>query len=409
MSTSEFTGMQYLQMDIASMFGLDKKTWKERLDWFKQHEPELENLSGKADDSNGYIAAVNAYRNAKAGKAIGYPINLDATASGCQVLALLTGDSKAAARVNLINTGKREDLYSYILNKMTQVAGVSENLSREKVKKAIMTSLYGSEKKPKEVFGEENYALFEKVMNEELPAVWKLNKFLLNHWNPEAVEYNWIMPDNFHVNCQVLKSTYFSVKCMGQDVSVHKYVMRKTDKGRFLSANLAHSVDALINREITMRCNFSEEYKNYLKKLVNLKAILENSDEKTYKSPKGYQMFKTLWQRYLDTGFLSVRILQYVTKEALRKTGIECINKINELVNTLPDKTFEVFSIHDCFRCLPNYGNELRQQYRVVCAQIANSNMLSDILSSIFRTKLNVQKLDPKLGEKVLQSEYAIC
>ena len=30
-----FTGKQYLQIDIASNYGLDKETWEHRLNWFE--------------------------------------------------------------------------------------------------------------------------------------------------------------------------------------------------------------------------------------------------------------------------------------------------------------------------------------------------------------------------------------
>ena len=37
----KFTGKQYLRIDIANNFGLDKKTWTERFDWFQQHKDHL--------------------------------------------------------------------------------------------------------------------------------------------------------------------------------------------------------------------------------------------------------------------------------------------------------------------------------------------------------------------------------
>lgn len=411
MQTSTFTGKEYLALDIAGLYGLDKKTWSERLAWFKENEPKLESLADKADSPACYIAAVNAWRDVQAGKAIGYPINLDATASGCQILALLTGDKKAATRVNLVNTGNREDLYTYIYNKMKELApSISDSLTRDQVKRSIMTSLYGSEAKPKEVFGEDNFLLFEHVMNQELPAVWKLNKFLLNNWNPKKTVYSWIMPDNFHVDCKVEKTLTFEAKVLNQDIQFNKKVEQSSDKGRFLSANLAHSVDGLINREITMRCNFSEDFKNHLKKLLNLNVNLAENEEKYYKQPKGnFVKFTALWERFKKSGFMSVRLLQYVTEDTLLYVGKEGRNQIRELIDSLPEHTFEVFSIHDCYRVLPNYGNDLRQQYRYVCKQIADSNMLSDILSSMFDTELDIQKLDNSLGEEVMKSEYAVC
>lgn len=409
--TSQFTGKQYLMLDVASLFGLDKKPWEERLQWFEQHENELENLVDAADEPNCFLAAVNAWRDVQQKKPIGYAINLDATASGCQVLSLLTCDTKSAARVNLVNTGNREDLYTYIYNKMKEKAPhLAKDITRDKVKKSIMTSLYGSEAKPKETFGEENYKLFEQVMNEELPAVWKLNKFLLKNWNPRKTMYSWVMPDNFHVDCIVENRVKYETRVLGQDITFTKKVEGCAEKGRFLSANLAHSVDGLINREITIRSSFTKEYKDYLRKLTDLNAIFDNSEENDYIQPKNSKyMFKTLWKRYEASGFLSARILQYVNRDNLKLVGVEGIKAIHELVESLPEHTFEVYAIHDCFRVLPTYGNDLRQLYRYICAQIARSSMLNDIVSSMFGVKVNFKKIDPKLPELVMKSEYAVC
>ena len=408
--TQMFSGMDYLKIDVASMFGLDKEVWDKRIEWFNAHENELESLIEQADARNCYLAAVNAYRDAKAGKPIGYPINLDATASGCQVLALLMGDKKAAMRVNLVNTGAREDLYTYIYNIMKQEAPVATTLTRDQVKKSIMTSLYGSEAKPKEVFGEANYEIFERVMDRELKGVWRLNKFLLNHWDPTKTEYSWTMPDNFHVTCTVTKKVQYEAKCLGEDISFVKEIKGCTEKGRFLSANLAHSVDGLINREITMRANLSDDFKAYLRKLVDLNTVLADFGRSDYNQSKAsLKMFKTLWKRYEETGFLSARILQYVTPETLKLVGVNGIKDIRNLIDSLPEKSFEVFAIHDCFRVLPNYGNSMRQQYRYVCKQIAESHLLDHIVSSMFDTEMHFEKMSDDLGELVMHSEYAIC
>lgn len=230
--------------------------------------------------------------------------------------------------------------------------------------------MYGSEAKPKEVFGENNLMLFEYVMNQELPGVWQLNKFLLNNWNPEKTVYSWVMPDNFHVDCHVQDSLTFSTLCLGQEITFVKKVEQPTKIGKFLSANLAHSIDGLINREITMRCNFSEEYKNSLKKLLNLNAISSVFDQKYYKQSKHcLAKFKELWERYEESGFLSARILQYVGIDALKLVGTSGITALKELVDSLPQKTFEVYSVHqwwtlnivNCWKAkitISNYANQ---------------------------------------------------
>lgn len=408
--TSQFTAREYLKIDIAGLYGLDKKTWAERLAWFDAHESELESLADKADSPNCYIAAVNAWRDVHNGEPIGYGINLDATASGCQIMALLTRDKKSAMRVNLVNTDKREDLYSYIFGKMKELVPVADGISREKVKKSIMTSLYGSEAKPREVFGDKNLRVFDKVMTKELPAVWKLNKFLLKHWDSTKEMYSWVLPDNFHVDCKVTNKVTFECQCLGQDLSFTKEIEGCTENGKFLSANLVHSVDGLINREITLRCNFSQSYKDHLKKLTDLNAIFSEPERNTYKQPKdSLRRFKTLWKRYKKSGFLSARILQYVSIDALKLVGVSGIRDLRKLIDSLPNKTFEVYSIHDCYRVLPSYGNQLREQYRIICKQIAESNMLDDIVSSMFDRPIHFKKMNEDLGELVMQSEYAIC
>ncbi len=107
-----FTGKQYLMIDIANSFGLEKAKWQERLDWFDQHKDHLNEMLPKAADPAMYFAGVQAWEAVKAGQPIGYPISLDATSSGLQILAALTGDRRAALICNVVNTGKQEDAYT---------------------------------------------------------------------------------------------------------------------------------------------------------------------------------------------------------------------------------------------------------------------------------------------------------
>ena len=59
----QFTPLEYLKIDISGNFGLDKKSWEERLNWFNTNENQLENLIDKADSPVLYYAGVKAYRN----------------------------------------------------------------------------------------------------------------------------------------------------------------------------------------------------------------------------------------------------------------------------------------------------------------------------------------------------------
>lgn len=60
------------------------------------------------------------------------------------------------------------------------------------------------------------------------------------------------------------------------------------------------------------------------------------------------------------------------------------------------------------FRCLPNYGNDLRKQYNLQLHLIAKSNMLSDLLSQLNGYEMKIGKLDPTLANDILEANYAL-
>ena len=116
-----FTAIEYVKIDIANQMGLDKFPWEDRIKWTNDNEHVLEVFADKADDHMLYTKAVYALRDAQAGEPTGYVMGLDATASGLQVMAALSGCFQTASNVNLINTGKREDIYEKVANEMNKI------------------------------------------------------------------------------------------------------------------------------------------------------------------------------------------------------------------------------------------------------------------------------------------------
>ena len=133
----QFSGMQYLQIDTANNFGLDKEDWDVRLDWFNQVEGDLESLIKDAEEPALFYASVEAYRRAKRKEPVAYPISLDATASGIQLLACLTGCRKSAELCNVVDAGKRMDAYTALYGSMLNLVGEAAKIERKQVKQAV--------------------------------------------------------------------------------------------------------------------------------------------------------------------------------------------------------------------------------------------------------------------------------
>ena len=397
----EFTGRQYLKIDIASNYGLDKKTWDERIAWFDEHEDELDGLVFSAENPALFYAGVKAWRDVQAGRPIGYMISLDATSSGLQLLAVLAGDDKASRLCNVIDTGRREDAYTGVYDVMLERLGEKAQISRDQTKRAIMTSLYGSTAVPKEVFGEGTMlTCFMETMTDLAPGAWELNQAFLQMWNSEALSNDWVLPDNFHVHVKVMQSVSESVHFCNAPYEITYKINAPIEHGRSLGANTIHSLDGMIVREMTRRCDYDPVRVGRIKHMLEIDwddQCYDNEDDK---------MVVTLWNHYQRTGYLSARILDHLSTQNVG--WISDREPVKELIDSLPKKPFKVLSVHDCFRCLPHYGNDLRRQYNLQLELIARSELLQNLASQIMGRPIYVTKINPNLHLKVREANYAL-
>ena len=199
----KFSGIEYLCIDIANCYGLDKELFQDRIQWVKDNFHNLEELADDPDieDKYLYIKSVQALRDVIAGKPTGHLISLDSTCSGLQILSALTCDPAGARITNLTGENKRFDAYTEITNEQNTVIehyGFSGNtVSRKDSKQAVMTSLYGSEKTPKDIFGEEGPLLeaFYEACYQQAPGAFNLLSVMKQAWQPGALSHYWKLPD----------------------------------------------------------------------------------------------------------------------------------------------------------------------------------------------------------------------
>lgn len=400
MSFQKFTGLEYLKIDIANNYGLDKEDWDIRIKWFDDNVNNLQTLIPTSDKPALFYAGINAYDKYLKGIPSGYPISLDATASGIQILSVLTGDRKAASLCNVIDTGHREDAYTNLYENMCEQIGDIKKIDRDDTKYAIMTAFYSSTAVPKDVFGTGKLLeVFYETMKENAPGPWEVTEAMLAIWNNEALSYTWIMPDNFNVKIKVMGNETDYVQFLNEPFEVNYTVNKPITKGRSLGANMTHSVDGFIVREMTRRCDYNKE------KINEVRNWIAQDMSGTSRSRDNDKIIIKLQKLYEYSGYMSARVLDYIDP-----ANIGHLNKkaLNAVVTSLPEKPFKILTVHDCFRTLPNYGNDLRMQYNIILSQIAKSEMLSFLMSQIIKRDIKVAKLDNMLYKDILEANYSL-
>jgi len=407
-----FSPIQYLKIDIANSYGLDKLTWDERIAWFDSiKDGNIAELIPQAKEPAMFYAGCKAYNDALAGKPSGYMISLDATSSGLQLLAALTGCRQSAELCNVVpfrfhddSVVQRQDGYTVIYNMMLDELGEESKIKRDDVKQAIMTSLYSSRAVPRQVFGEGALLdLFYDTMTEAAPGAWELNEAMLSFWDSKALSHDWVLPDNFHVKIKVMDSIKETVHFLNQPFEVFHKVNRPMKEGRSLGANATHSIDGMICREMGERCDYNTEKVNKLYDLLAVEAPVPVYGHGTKTNDD--KLVVVLWEHYKNCGYLSARIINALNADNLGHVDPAVIW---ELLESLPEKPFKVLSVHDCFRCHPNYANDLRIQYARQLMLIAKSDLLSYLISQIIGRTVQIGKLDLEMWQDIEETEYAL-
>lgn len=142
---NKYTGWQYLLIDAANQFGLDKLLFEERIQWAEDHLHKLEALAdqGKKKTRPLYIKAVQAIRKAQRGEPSGHLVGFDGVCSGVQIMSAVTGCYAGAKATGLVDTGERPDAYDAVTDEMNRILadqGLSVTVDRDKeAKPALMT------------------------------------------------------------------------------------------------------------------------------------------------------------------------------------------------------------------------------------------------------------------------------
>jgi DNA-directed RNA polymerase len=284
-SMMTFEGEDWLRFQVATTYGLDKKTMKERIDWTWDNESlitrivlnPLDNIHEweVADEPWQFLAACEEYyyciisgeRNYT-----GLPIATDATCSGMQILAGLARDKSTAELTNVLPSDSPQDAYRAVAEKaMPNIPEQwREHVDRSVAKRLVMTIPYNA--KFKSNWGYVKEALIEKGLNPEKEDITLITHALRDacfelfpgpkavmDWVNEEVtkaikrgdrEIQWATPSGFVATQKFMKKEVekLNLQLLGRvTVNVATGDSDKVDLNHHKNAtspNLIHSLDA---------------------------------------------------------------------------------------------------------------------------------------------------------------------
>ena len=421
MTVVNYTGWEYLAIDVANNFNLDldKKTFEERIDWFNSNIEDLEKLAegDKWKERPLYLKAVQTIRKAQKGASTGHMVGLDATCSGMQIMSVMTGCKPGAKATGLINPNARADAYTECMSVVNNFITTNVIVSRSEIKEAVMTHLYGSKAEPEKLFGKdtEELAAFHKAMRIMAPGASEMLEALIHSWKPYELAHEWVLPDGYEVFIPVMQvqEDRIEVDELGSSFTYQWSENLGVKKGVKNAANCVHSVDAYLLRTVIRRCNYDVNWANNCNRAIQSLLIERLYNKSGPVSKDGLDLSETalsLIDRYNACLLADTILLDHLEVDQLACLTSAHLRKLSGTIQSMLDhKPFPVVTVHDDFRAHPNNLNHLRKHYREVLADIADSELLSDLLSQLYGQPVTVTKKSQDLSKYILNSNYAIC
>lgn len=392
----QFNPMQYLAIDIANQYGLDKLSFEERTQWVKDNINYLEEYQNQAEEPILFYKAVKALRDVQAGKPIGHTVALDACCSGLQLMSVLMRCKSGANLTGLIDPNTRTDAYTAITDAVNAKLEGNLVIPRKDSKQALMTMLYGSTKVPEEVFLE-NVEVFYEAVQENCTGAYTLLQLLLQSWNKKALAHSWYLPDGHYAYCPVMETVSKRVTLTDWDYTpVMQYKENTPLKfGLSNAANVVHSLDGYLLRSLVRRCN-------YQPKLIKQarQALLNSTDE--------FNADNVINKRWFKTKMADIADLKAITNQAneLDKELKDELVKVFNMV--LSHEPFDVICIHDSFAVHPNHCNQLRFHYKEILAELSDSIVIDDILNQLYGDEDTIDKGE-SISQYIRNSNYGLC
>lgn len=430
-----YSDIDVLKIDIANHFGKDKLDFAERIDWFNSRLAHRLNKDSTSQDVYDLLQSITAdepelaftgllayvdYLNQRPSH---YMVSFDATGSGIQLMSAITTCPKGMLASNLIDD-HRHDPYTEVYEVVKQIyqvrTGSVLDLPRSNFKYAIMVQHYGGTQAAIKHLNndKELFAILQEASSIVLRGSSKLCDALLSCVDDTATSYSWTTPDGFDVTTDLLVLYYETRNTSKGQIQIKYKDLGQIENYKGNVANLIHSLDATLMREVVGRCMYDIGKAKIIRTKINgfVKGQIPKLDP-FYKASKELQH---IVDTYKKSGFVTVRVLDYIETLddivfLLMNTDKNYIKVFTKLLDKLLKyKPFEVAVIHDCFKCLPKHMNYVRYWYKEIIAEFIECNTLKYMMSQLpngerlYKTYFE-EDFVPETADYVRNSNYAIC
>lgn len=313
-------------------------------------------------DSEAFLKSVaeQALNSDKTGIFIG----ADASASGIQLMSVLRGCAKSAESVGLT---AHNDFYT-LADQKSQLAVPPGSEPRKVFKQCSMQHFYGGVKTPKALLGEENLPKFYETLKELAPGCQSLLEELQSIYHATPI-FKWTLPDGFEVQQPVVNTQRVELALPNNPNVTFGYAYKsliKRDRGLEMAANVVHSVDGFVARELIYRAKHGNEITAEL--IDSLQRAYDRCAPDT--NSECFSFYRLMETQSTLGGWA------FLGKDFLRKAIDYCTKYLH-----LP--SFDVISIHDDFKCHPNFLHNVKGLYVDILADVADSTLIKDIVEEI--------------------------
>ena len=348
-------------------------------------------------------------------------VPLDTASSQSLIISAITRDNRCLNEIFHLNANMPSDIYTTIGEEIRATFNLGD-IPRKVIKKALMAWGYG---------GNSNLCQLCDVKPEVLDTVmadiakdlgfkgiFTMRQACLDAWDEDALEHFWKLPDGYEIHQVITQDTFARDMLTGQYVYPAKRVeitlngrqrgidcrwskvgtrSQKESGTRSIGANLIHSLDAFLMREIVRRCK-----QDFAIKPEEFKEVIESGFllTKDSKAEDIYNMWK-------ETNVVSLNILNHLHYgDSLPE---DYYNAICKIIDELPEEGFDIRPIHDEFACLPRHANNMRYQFNHLIAELYQSTVLQYFCKQFELLDINtVDDVKPEMVEQILQADYLL-